>query len=304
MRPIIIASENQKQLAERIAQQMSIPFIMPKTVHFADSEMRIDVSDDEHLIFGAHAIIVHSTSRPVHDNLIWLLLTCHQLKQKGIKKITAIIPYFGYGRQDKNPDGTIGAAQLIAQILEVAGIEQIITVALHVPEIADFFSIPVYNIKLETFIADFLKRQYPKGDCTLVSPDKGADDRIAAIAEQLHVPVMHFAKERYAINQTRIVSSQGTCKTKNAIIIDDIIDTGSTIMHVAQELHQKNISCNIAAFAVHPVLSSNASDCLQQSVFSNIWVTNSIQLADEQQFEKLDVIDISGEIVKCLDDLI
>ncbi|MEX0848742.1 MAG: ribose-phosphate diphosphokinase [Candidatus Dependentiae bacterium] len=303
MKQIIIASEHQVQLAEQIAQKMNVPLIMSKTVRFADSEMRIDFVVDNDLILEAHAIVVHSTGRPVHDNLMWLLLTCYQLKQKGVKTITAVIPYFGYGRQDKNSDGTVGAVQMIARMLEVAGIDQIVTVELHVPEVIKYFSIPVHNIKLDNFIAHFLKHYCIKKDCTFIAPDKGADDRVVAIANQLDAPVMHFAKERYAVNQTRIISSQGTCKTDKSIIIDDIIDTGSTIVHVAQELYQKNRSCNIAAFAVHPVLSANASDYLQQSVLSKVWVTNSIQLAIDQQFKKLEVVDISDEIVACLDNI-
>ncbi len=297
--PFIVTSEKQANLAHDISQKLKLPLLQAKTIRFADSEMRVHF-DDAPAMAKDHAIIVHSTSRPVHDSLMWLLLCCHALKQKGVQRITAVIPYFGYGRQDKNPDGSPGAAHLVAQMLETAGINQIVTMELHEPEIIGFFSIPVHNINLDRFIAQFLKNKCGDGKCTLIAPDHGAMDRTAAIAAQIDAPTMVFQKERYAVNQTRIIASKGSCETDHAVIVDDIIDTGSTIINVAQELQQAHPACAVSAFAVHPVLSANASDCLQGSVFHKVWVTNTIQLSSEQQFQKLEVVDVRGEIVHAL----
>ncbi len=307
--PFVVTSEKQADLAHDISQKLKLPLLQAKTIRFADSEMRVHFDDahfddthldDEQNMAKDHAIIVHSTSFPVHDNVMWLLLCCHALKQKGVKFITAVIPYFGYGRQDKNADGSLGAAHLVAQVLEAAGVSQIITVELHEPEIINYFSIPVRNINLSGFIANFLKDKCGDGACTLISPDHGAADWASAIAAQIDAPTMIFQKERYAVNQTRIVASKGTCETKHAVIVDDIVDTGSTIINVAQELQQMHSACAISAFAVHPVLSANAADCLQGSVFHKVWVTNTIQLNAEQHFQKLEIVDVSMEIVNVL----
>lgn len=300
--PFIVASEKQAKLARNIAQQLKLPLHEAETIRFADSEMRVHFDGLNNL--DDHAIIVHSTSRPVHDNLMWLLLCCHALKQKGINRVTAVVPYFGYGRQDKNPDGSLGAAHLVAQMLEAAGVNEIVTVELHEPEIIGYFSIPVRNINLSSFIANFLKSKCDNGSCTLISPDHGAADWTAEIAAQINAPTMVFQKERFAVNQTRIVASKGTCETKHAVIVDDIIDTGSTIINVAQELQQTHPTCIVSAFAVHPVLSANASDCLQQSVFNKVWMTNTIQLHVETIFEKLEIVDVSGEIASNLQQIL
>lgn len=304
MHPVLIADEKQDILAKHVATETKLPLVEPHMARFADSEVRIMFEDPLELLPNSHAIIVHSTSRPVHDNLIWLLLVSQALQTHQVNKISAIIPYFGYGRQDTKPDGREAAVHMIIKCIEHAHIEDLITVDLHVPNITNFFSIPVYNIMLERFIADFLQKQFGKEQLTLVAPDKGAINRSQSIAQLLDVPLMVFQKERYAINKTRVIASQGTCNTECAVIIDDIIDTGSTIINVAQELQKGHPSCKIYAFGVHAVLSDNAADCLQESAFQKVWVTNSIQLSAEQQFEKLEVIDISSELVKPLHEII
>lgn len=303
MRPVLIADEKQNVLAKHIATEIKLPLVEPHMSIFADSEMRITFEDPLELLPNSHAIMVHATSRPVHDNLIWLLLVSQALQTHQVKKISALIPYFGYGRQDAGPNGKEGAVHVIIQLIEQTHIADLITVDLHVPNIINFFSIPVYNITLERFIADFLKKQFTKEELTIIAPDKGAIDRAEQVAQLLDVPVMLFQKERYAINKTRVIASQGSCITQCAVIIDDIIDTGSTIINVAQELQKSHPSCKIYAFGVHAVFSDNAADCLQESVLQKVWVTNTIQLSIKQQFEKLEVIDISSELVKPLHEI-
>lgn len=295
MRTVLIADAKQDQLAKRLAQEINLPLVEPHTVRFADSEMRITFEDSTSLLPQSHAVIVHSTSRPVHDNLIWLLLVCHALRAHGVQKISAVIPYFGYGRQNTDLSG---AAHLVINLIEQAGIQELITVVLHIPQLTDAFAIPVYNVTLEQFIADVLKKQFDTKEITIVAPDAGAVDRAQAVAQLLDAPMVLFEKERYAVNKTRIIASQGTCSTAYAVIIDDIIDTGSTIINVAQELHNSNPACRLYAFGVHAVLSDNAPDCLQESVLEKVWVTNSIQLSPEQQFQKLELLDISKHLVK------
>ena len=303
MQAVIIADEKQDKLAKRIVEQADLPLLESQTVRFADSEMRVAFDDPLALLPESHAIIVHSTSRPVHDNFVWLFLACHALKAAQVKKITAVIPYLGYVRQNTNPDGTHGAAHMVAHLIEQMGIERLITVALHAPEVASFFSIPVHNITLERFIGAFFQQRFARDELTIIAPDKGAMQRVQLIAEQLSAPTMVFKKERYAVNKTRVVASEGACNTPHAVIVDDIIDTGSTIINVAQELYS-SASCSVNAFGIHPVLSFNAPDSLQNSVFKEVWATNTIQLSTQQEFKKLNVLDMSAEIVKVIQEVI
>ncbi len=304
MHPVLIADEKQDVLAKHIATETRLPLVEPHMVRFADSEMRITFEDPLKLLPSSHAIIIHATSRPVHDNLVWLLLVSQVLRTHQVKKISALIPYFGYGRQTTKSNGKEGAVHVIIQLIEQTHIADLITVDLHVPNIANFFSIPVYNITLEQFIADFLRKKFTKEELTIIAPDNGAVGRAEQVAQLLDVPMMLFEKERYAINKTRVIASQSRCNTQYAVIIDDIIDTGSTIINVAQELQKNHPSCKIYAFGVHAVFSDNAPDCLQESVLKNIWVTNTIQLSSDQQFEKLEVIDVSATLVKPLHEII
>lgn len=298
MHAILIASKQQKQIASELSAMTSIPMLIPQESHFADTELRIMFDDPENLLVNSHAIIVHATSRPVHEHIMWLLLTCHALHQHNVKKISAIIPYFGYARQVMDPDGTRGGAQLVVNLLEMVGIQHIMSIELHVPRIVDLFSIPVIDIHLNAYIAHFLQRELAHAHYTVIAPDHGAIERASAIADLVRAPMMFFQKERYDINKTRITSYKGICDTEYAVIIDDIVDTGATMVHVAQELKKNRPACKIVAFAIHPVLSHGAAQSLQGSVLEKVWVTNSIQLADQQRFDKLQIVDISSELVK------
>ncbi len=308
MKAFVIAQTEHNAIAKGIAQALELSLIEPQTVHFADSELRVLLPDSS-LCAGAHAIVVHSTAPPVQENMFWLFQTCHALQQAGVEKITAVVPYLGYARQEKNPDGTVGAMQLIARLIEAAGIDALVTVALHDPSVVSFFSIPVYDITLATFLADYLSERFKQGQVTVVAPDEGAADNVARIAQLLHAPSIYFEKERYAVDKTRVLSTSGTCNTKDAIVIDDIIDTGSTIIDVGQWLFERMAGDQeqeraIYACAIHPVFSANAVDCLQESMFASVWVTNSITLPKEKMFEKLQVIDISVPIAQVIHQLL
>jgi len=308
MKTFVVAQKEHNALAKGVAQALGLSLIEPQTVHFADSELRV-LMPDLSVCAGAHAIVVHSTAPPVQENMFWLFQTCHALQQAGVKKITAVVPYLGYARQEKNPDGTVGAMQLIARLIEAAGVDQLVTVALHDPSIVSFFSIPVYGITLAPFLADFFSQHYKQGEVTLVAPDEGAAAFVDQIAELMKAPSIYFEKERYAVDKTRVLSSSGVCNTTDAVVIDDIIDTGSTIIDVGRLLFEK-MGCSqeqgrtVYACAIHPVFSANAVDCLQESMFARVWVTNSIALPKEKMFEKLQVIDISAPIAQVVHQLL
>lgn len=304
MKRVLIADRDQERLAGQIAQSLCIDLIEVDTVRFADTEIKPILNDKDNQLDGSHALIVHSTSRSVNDHLIWILLVCDILRSKGVKRISALIPYFGYGRQDLYDNGSEGPGCSVMRLLEHAGIHELITVELHAPALQKAVSsMQIHNIQMNSFIAEWIAKEYVVGDLTIIAPDKGAAERAEYIANMLNIPLLRATKERYDSDQTRLLSLSDSCKTKHALIIDDIIDTGSTMLHVIEKLQESNDGCKIDIFAVHPVLSNNASQSLQASAVQRVWVTNSIELHNQQMFKKLRMIDISSLLVKVLRDL-
>jgi ribose-phosphate pyrophosphokinase len=235
---------------------------------------------------------------------MWVLLICDILRLKHVKKISAIIPYFGYGRQDIYDDGSQGAGCSVMRVLESAGISKLIAVELHAAVLQKAVSsMQIYNIQLTNFITEWISKEYEHQELTIVAPDKGSWERAAYIAHHLNVPLIRATKERVGADKTRLLSLSDTCKTPKALIVDDIIDTGSTVLHVVQGIRAGNDACKIDLFAVHPVLSNNAAQALQTSSIDRAWVTDSIELQSQQLFEKLRIIDISSLLVKVLRDL-
>ncbi len=303
MKRVLIADKNQNRLASHIAQSIGIDLIEVETVRFADTEIK-PLIDDNNKLSGSHAIIVHSTSRPVNDHLIWLLLVCDILRLKHVKKISAIIPYFGYGRQNMYTDGLQGAGYSVMRMLESAGIDELITIDLHAPALQyATISMKVHNIRLDSFIAECIAQKYEYKDLTIVAPDKGSAERAAYIAGYLNAPLIEGFKERIGVDNARLLSLSDTCKTERALIVDDIIDTGTTVLQVVQAISKSNVNCKIDLFAIHPVLSNNAAQLLQNSCIDRVWVTDSIELDDQQLFEKLRIVNIGPLLVKALHDL-
>lgn len=303
MHTILIACESHKQQAQAIADHLKLPLHEVVVTHFADSEISVGLKASAPSLASLHAIVVHSTSYPVNENLVELLLTLQMLKNKGVKKITAVIPYFGYARQDRLQGGE-SVAGFVLRLLQEAGADSVVTVELHNPNIIDDAPLPVTNIVLTDVIADYIAQQEEQNDLTIIAPDRGALGRVEAIADRLDASTMVYDKERYAVNKTRITASSGTCKTLKGIIVDDIIDTGSTMMQVADKLHDEHSSCHMFAFAVHPVLSGDARRKLQESYFERIWITNTITWDQGTLPDKFVVVDISKYIADSLRTLI
>jgi ribose-phosphate pyrophosphokinase len=297
MQAFIVTHEMCLALATSLAASLQLSLFEMQTTRFADSEMCISLKNARELPSG-HAIVLHALSYPVSDNLVHLLLALHMLKNKGVQKITVVIPYFGYARQDKELDGESGA-HFVMRLLREAGADRIVTVELHNPDIIHGAPLPVTNITLDHFIAQEIEKFGVATQWTLIAPDKGAQQRVESIAQEMHVPVMVHEKERYAVNKTRIVGSEGSCDTLKGIVVDDIIDTGSTLMNVAQKLHEEHSACQLFALGIHPVLSKNAASALQDSLFERIWITNTIP-QQAPLFSKFSVIDVSPEIARAL----
>lgn len=295
MHACIIAHEGYRSLASAIAHHLQLPYYEVQTTHFADSEIAVTFKESGIIPQESRAFIVHSTSRPVNDTLIELLLTVQMLKSKNFAQITAIVPYFGYARQDRQNEGE-SVAHFVLRLLRDAGVDHLITVELHNPALAEDAPLPTTNIRLNDFLTSYLKTHEDCSQLSIIAPDEGALERVRSIAHGLNVPIAHFYKERYDVNKTRIYASDGICKTTKNIIIDDIIDTGSTLLQVVDRLQAEHPGCRLFACCIHAVLSNDARNNVQKSPLETLWVTNSISWPKGALPEKVIVIDISKEI--------
>jgi len=274
----IIAFQHNLNLAQKIAHNLGKKVVVPTIERFADGEIEVVLAEPQ-VISGKKVFIIHSTCPPAHDNLMQLIFLVHALKNAGAQEIVAVIPYFGYARHDKSQiAGKTGAVHVIIKILEAAGINRIITVALHTKETENLFTVPIQNIDIIDLLVEHIKINIPQyQEYCIVAPDQGAQERIMAIAQKLEVGFIVFHKERYATDKTRVIDSIVECTEKKAIIVDDIIDTGGTALHVCDELVQRGFK-DIYGYFVHPVFSGDAAQRVVRSSFKEVFVSDSMPL--------------------------
>ncbi|MCX5922385.1 MAG: ribose-phosphate pyrophosphokinase [Candidatus Dependentiae bacterium] len=298
MNSVIVAPQSHFELAQKIAQGFGKQLIVPEITQFADGDIEVTFADYT-LLRGATVFIVQSTNPPTHYNLMQFLLLVHAVKNAGAARIVGVVPYFGYARQDKSiiPGGK-GAAELVARMIEAAGVDELVVVELHAPLVATFFSIPVHSVSVVPLLIEHIEQQdIVLNETCIVAPDHGAQDRALAVADSLKVGHIVFAKERYAADQTRIGARSGDCVGTTAIIIDDMIDTGGTALHVCDALREQGFS-TIYGYFVHPVLSGTAIDLLEKSHFTAVYVANTISL--QKTSPKIKQFDISSLIIDTL----
>ncbi len=308
MNPILISLFS-SLLGESVARLLHTNQLIARFERFSDSECAVSIENPEQFK-DRDVHIFQSAIMPVNDTMLGVAFLAQLLKQAGAKKVTLVCPYMGYSRQDKcllsplvRPELVKGPIEIIAKLLESAGIDELITVELHNPEVKKCFSIPVHELSLDDAIAQHIKRHYgTRKDLCLVAPDKGAYDRVAKIALMVGAKVLVFSKERYAANKTRVVGVSGSCNSRTVIMIDDIIDTAGTAINVATALNEimDSISSSqpkeIIGYFVHPVLSGDANNRIQVSPFTQIFVSNTLPLVGENP--KVEVYDISGMLAE------
>jgi ribose-phosphate pyrophosphokinase len=267
---------------------------------FADSELHLNLPE---LDPTATAVVVHSTSHPVQDNIMQLLLLIDALKARKVSKIIAVIPYFGYSRQCQADDGGPGHAQAIVHALEAVGVDAVVVVEPHSDKLHKLFSVPFYPVYVHDIIAQHCLHNIPNvHNCCIVAPDHGAQDRADKVAKIVGAPLVVFEKERFGINKIRITGASGGGVGECAIVIDDIIDTGSTILSVVDELHKLGVR-QVYGYCVHPVVSGNLLERLQHKPFEKLWVSDTIALGDSARglMEELCVVQAIVDVLRGID---
>lgn len=293
----LMALSASKKLAKDIAKILNTSICDTKVHHFADGEILVENNES---VRGKNVYVIQSTSAPVTENLMELLICVDALKRSSAAEITAVIPYFGYARQDRKAKARQPiTAKLVADLLQTAGVDRVVTVDLHAAQIQGFFNIPVDDMTALPLISNYFKAQNLSDDVVVVSPDHGGANRARKLANALDVPLAIIDKRRPKPNVAEVTGIIGDVVGKHCIMVDDMIDTGGTIAAGAQALMDKGAK-EVSIACTHAVFSGPASQRLQDSVAKEIVVTDSIALGDEKSFPKLKVVSIADLIASTI----
>ncbi|MCD2255980.1 ribose-phosphate diphosphokinase [Agrilactobacillus fermenti] len=280
-------------LAQKIADAVGVPLGKSSVDRFSDGEIQINIDES---IRGCDVFLIQSTSKPVNDNLMELLIMIDALRRASAHSVNLVIPYYGYARQDRKakPREPI-TAKLVANMLQKAGADRILTIDLHAAQIQGFFDIPVDHLMGAPLIADYFLRNGLEKDAVVVSPDHGGVTRARQLAKFLKTPLAIIDKRRPKANVAEIMNIIGHVQGKRCIIIDDMIDTAGTITLAAQALKDAGAT-EVYASCTHPVLSGPAIQRISDSAISKLVVTDTIQMPPEKMIDKMEQISV-GELM-------
>lgn len=285
-------------LAEKITDQLSIPLGDVSVGKFSDGETAVELEDN---VRGQDVFVVQSTCQPTNDNLMELLVLVDALKRASAGRITAVIPYFGYARQDRRVRSARVpiTAKVVADMIHRAGVDRVLTVDLHAEQIQGFFDIAVDNVYASTVLLDDIERQKFQ-DLTVVSPDIGGVVRARAVAKALGVDLAIIDKRRPEANVAEVMNIIGDIDGRNCLLIDDMIDTAGTLCKAADALIAKG-AVSVHAYCTHPVLSGNAIKNIAGSQITSVTVTDTIPLTDEAKNEpKIRQISLAGMLAEAM----
>jgi ribose-phosphate pyrophosphokinase len=288
-----------KDLAQEVAAYLDMPVGDATVTKFSDGEITVNINVN---VRGFDVFILQPTCTPVNDNIMELLLMVDALKRASAKRITAVIPYYGYARQDRKVQPRVPiSAKLVADLITAAGTNRILTMDLHAAQIQGFFNIPVDNLYASPVLLDYIRKKYISKNLIIVSPDAGGVERARAFAKRLQCSIAIIDKRREAANVSQLMNVIGEVKGKDTIILDDMIDTGGTIIQAATALMEKGSEQVIAACS-HAVLSGSAVEKVNNSFIQELIVTNTIPFdSKKEQCKKLTVLSIApllGEAIK------
>ncbi len=294
----IFSGNSNPALASKICESLGVPLGNARVKTFSDGEVQIEICEN---VRGRDVYVVQSTCAPTNNNLMELLVMTDALKRASAATITAVVPYYGYARQDrKAAPRTPISAKLVADLITTAGVDRVVTIDLHAGQIQGFFNIPVDNLYAAPVILGHLKERFAGQNVVMVSPDAGGAERARAFAKRLGCPMAMIDKRRSAPNVAEVMHLIGDVKDKVAIILDDMIDTAGTLTQAAGALKQ-NGAATIYAAATHGVLSGPAIDRLNGSVIEEVLLTDSIPLGDKsERTSKIKVLSVAPLLAEAI----
>lgn len=292
----LVAGNSNRPLAEAIAKYLNIPLTKSDIRRFADEEVFVEIQEN---VRGEDVFIIQSTSFPANDNLMELLITIDALRRSSARRITAVIPYFGYARQDRKPGPrTPISAKLVANLIEAAGADRVLTLDLHAGQIQGFFDIPTDNLFGAPVFVDDIKARFNGDDLMVVSPDVGGVVRTRALGKRINAALAIVDKRRERAGESEVMNIIGDVSGRKCLLVDDIVDSAGTLCNAAAALMENGAS-SVSAYVTHGVLSGTATDRVNNSVMEKLLITDSIQPSEEvinsDKFSVITIAPLIGE---------
>ena len=295
----ILSGTSNLSLSRNIARQLKLKLVNTNIKSFADGEVYVEINEN---IRGNSVFVIQSTSTPANDNLMELLLCIDALRRSSAKNITAVIPYFGYARQDRKvvPRTSI-SAKLVSNLITNAGASRIVTVDLHAGQIQGFFDIPVDNLFTTPLFARYIKKNLKNKNLICVSPDVGGVQRTRGLATKINVDLAIIDKRRLQPGKSQVMRIIGNVQNKECIIVDDIIDSGGTIVNAVDALIREGAK-SVYVFVTHAVLSGEAINKIKKSKINKLIITDSIdntkKIKNVSKIQVLSIAPLMAEAIK------
>jgi ribose-phosphate pyrophosphokinase len=296
----LLAGNSNRTLAEAIASHLDLPLTRAQVRRFADNEVFVAIDEN---VRGEDVFIIQSTSYPANDNLMELLICCDALVRASAKRITAVMPYFGYARQDRKTGGrTPISAKLVANLITRAGANRVLSMDLHAGQIQGFFDIPTDNLVATPVLSEDILRHYPKSsELMIVSPDVGGVVRARALAKRLDADLAIVDKRRPAPGQAEVMNIIGDVAGRRCIMFDDIVDSAGTLCSAAEALIKEGAT-EVSAYVSHGVLSGAAVERVEKSALRELVVTDSIaaseQIRSGGKVRQVSIAPLIGEAIR------
>lgn len=295
----LLACNSNPSLSRDIAKYLGLSVVDAEIKRFADMEVFVEIKEN---VRGEDIFVVQSTSFPANDNIMELLIVIDALRRASAKRITAVIPYFGYARQDrKAAPRTPISAKLVANLITSAGADRVLTIDLHAAQIQGFFDIPLDNLYAAPVFVRHVKENFNLSNLVVVSPDVGGLVRARALAGKIGAELAIVDKRRPRAGVSEVMNIIGEVEGKNCIIVDDMVDSGGTLCNAAEALLQKGAS-SVSAYITHGVLSGKAAERIANSKLENLVITNSIEPSKEtlsvKNIKIINIADLLGEAIR------
>ncbi len=288
---VVLSGRSNPHFTQSVCEDLAIELGRLEVVRFSDGELSVEIGDN---VRGRDVFVVQSTSNPGNDHLMELLIVIDALRRASAYRITAVLPYFGYARQDRKLKPRVPiTAKLVADLITTAGANRVLTMDLHAGQIMGFFNIPVDNLNALPVLFPYVKKKYAKENPVLVSPDVGGVERARQFATRMdNLDIAIIYKRRSGPNQVAEMKIVGEVSGKTCLIVDDMVDTGGTLVKAAESLLAEGAK-KVVACGVHPVLSSNALERIENSPISEIIVTDTISIPKASTSSKLTVLSVA-----------
>ena len=293
----LIAGNSNPELAQEISGCLGVPLCDAEVSRFPDGEIHVHIKET---VRGTDVFVIQSTSPPVNENYMELFLIIDALRRASARRITAVMPYYGYARQDRKFIGRVPiSAKLMANFLETAGADRVLTLDLPAGQTQGFFNIPVDNLRIDPIVAEVIEKEGLLDDTVIVAPDVGAAKRASAVAERLHLPYAIVEKARVSERTGEVEARHviGDVEGKRAIIVDDIIATGGTVVAAVELLLESGAREVYAAFS-HGVFADRCLERLENSAIERVFVTNSIRPPQSPKITPISVGKLFAEIIE------